>query len=150
MATKQKEQILISKEDEEKAAVEAEIINAAEESIKVLLAKMQKVKLEKDVAVGSLALNLHEKQEELRQQAAPFDQEMERIAYQIQQLVPSVAKSVKTEFGAVSFRRGYTRASYDTEAMDEFLESHPRMKKIFIQFRSETPVKASIGKPEVY
>jgi hypothetical protein len=149
MPTKQKEQT-VSKEDAEKASSEAEVINIAEDSIKVLLNQLQKVKIEKDVAVGSLILNLKEQEEELQKQSAPFDQEMSILQRKIMELVPSVAHSVKTESGSVSFRRGYTRASYDTDALDEFLESHQNIKRVIIQFRSETPVKSSVGKPEVY
>lgn len=142
--------MVLSKKDEEAALTEAEVINIAEDSIKVLLNELQKVKIEKDIAVGSLLLNLKEQEEEFNKYSEPFDQKMVILQKKIMDLVPSVAHSVKTESGSVSFRKGYIRASYDTDALDQFLELHPRIKHVIVQFRSETPVKSSIGKPEVY
>lgn len=63
-----------------------EVINASEDSVKVLLAKLKRIKAQKDEAVGGLVQNLMDTQEELRQKSAPFDQESEKIEAEIKAL----------------------------------------------------------------
>ncbi len=127
---------------------EVEVINAGEETVKVLLAKLRKLKVEKDVAVGSLLLNLQELQDEIHVKAMPYDHQSEQIAAEIKNLMPAIARTIKTEHGAVSYRKGYTKVSWDTKALDACTDEYV---KIAIQpYRKETIVAPSIGEPEIY
>ncbi len=134
-------------ETEEKKEQEPEIIYAGEETVKVLLAKLRKIKVEKNVAVGSLELQLQEIQDELHLKSMPFDHTTHAIEEEIKMLMPAIAKTVKTENGAASYRKGSLRISYDSKALDACNDEY--VKETILPFRKETPVKPSIS-IEVY
>ncbi len=124
-----------------------EVINASEDSVKVLLAKLKRIKAQKDEAVGGLVQDLLDTQEELRQKSASFDQESEKIEAQIKELMPAIAKTIKTEYGAANYRKGSVRTSYDTKALDACLDEY--VKTAILPYRKETTVAASVS-IEVY
>ena len=126
---------------------QVEVINASEDSVKVLLAKLKRIKAQKDEAVGGLVQNLLDTQEELRQKSATFDHESEKIEAQIKELMPAIAKTIKTEFGAASFRKGSVRTSYDYKALDACPDEY--VKAAILPNRKETTVAPSIS-IEVY
>lgn len=127
---------------------EPEIIYAGEDAVKTLLKKLQKLKVEKDVAIGSLLLQLQELQEEIGLKAAPFDSASSAISEEIKTLMPAIARTIKTEAGAVSYRKGYTKVSWDSKALDACTDEYV---KLAIQpYRKEIIIAPSIGEPEVY
>jgi len=126
---------------------EPEIIYAGEETVKVLLAKLRKIKVEKNVAVGSLELQLQELKDEMHQKSLPFDQMTEVIEAEIMDIMPAIAKTVKTENGAALYRKGSLRVSYDSKALDACSDEY--VKNTILPFRKETPVKPSVS-IEVY
>ena len=132
----------------EKEKPEVEIINAGEDAVKILLAKLRKLKVEKDVAIGSLLLNLQELQDEIHVRAMPYDHESEVIAAEIKNLMPAIARTIKTENGAVSYRKGYTKVSWDTKALDACTDEY--VKQAILPYRKVTEVAPSIGEPEVF
>jgi len=134
----------ITKQEQE---TQPEIIYANEEAVKILLAKMRKIKLERDVIVGSLELQLQELKDELHIMSLPFDQMTEAIEMEIKDLMPEIAKTVKTEHGAALYRKGSLRISYDAKALDACPDEYVR--NTILPYRKETPVKPSIS-IEVY
>jgi len=132
---------------EEVQEKEPEIIYAGAEAIKFLLAKLKRIKAERNVAVGSLELQLQEIQDELHQKASPFDHMTLVIEEEIKTLMPEIAKTVKTENGAALYRKGSLRVSYDAKALDACNDEH--VKFAILPFRKETTVKPSIT-VEVY
>lgn len=134
-------------QEEKQQGVEV-IYTKEEDAVKALLAKMRKLKVEKDVAIGSLLLRLQELQDEIHVRALPFDHESEKIEVEITALMPAIAHSVKTENGAVSFRKGYVKVSWDTKALDGVADEY--VKTAILPFRKETQIAPSIGKPEIY
>jgi len=134
-------------ETEKQEERETEIIYAGEETIKVLLAKLRKIKVVRNVAVGSLELQLQEIQDELNQKSLPFDNMMQAIEKEINDLMPAIARTIKTEHGAASYRKGSLRVSYDSKALDACNDEY--VKLAILPYRKETPVKPSIS-IEVY
>lgn len=126
---------------------EPEIIHAGAEAIKILLAKLKRIKAERNVAVGSLELQLQELQDELHQKSFGFDHMTEVIEAEIRDLMPEIAKTVKTENGAALYRKGSLRVSYDSKALDACPDEY--VKLAILPYRKETPVKPSIS-IEVY
>ena len=134
-------------ETEKREEQEPEVIYAGEEAVKFLLAKMRKIKVQRDVAVGSLELQMQELKDELHQKSLPFDQMTEAIETEVKELMPEIAKTVKTENGAALYRKGSLRVSYDAKALDACNDEH--VKFAILPFRKETSVKPSIT-VEVY
>ena len=126
---------------------EPEVIYAGAEAIKILLAKMRKIKVQRDVAVGSIELQLQELKDELHQKSLPFDQMAEVIETEIKDLMPAIARTVKTENGAALYRKGSLRVSYDSKALDACPDEYVR--NTILPYRKETSVKPSIS-IEVY
>jgi len=137
----------IETEKQEEQEKEPEIIYAGAEAIKILLAKLKKIKAERNVAVGSLELQLQEIQDELHQKTFGFDHMTLVIEAEIRDLMPEIAKTVKTENGAALYRKGSLRVSYDAKALDACNDEH--VKFAILPFRKETSVKPSIT-VEVY
>ena len=137
----------IETEKQEEQEKEPEIIYAGAEAIKILLAKLKKIKAERNVAVGSLELQLQEIQDELHQKTFGFDHMTLVIEAEIRDLMPEIAKTVKTENGAALYRKGSLRVSYDAKALDAITE--PYVQGLILPFRKETAVKPSIS-IEVY
>ncbi len=127
---------------------EVEVINAGEDAVKVMLAKLRKLKVEKGFALGNLEVQLQEIQDAIHQVCLPFDQQSEVIAAEIKNLMPAIAKTIKTEHGAVSYRKGYTKVSWDTKALDACTDEY--VKQVILPFRKVTEVAPSVGEPEVY
>ncbi len=119
----------------------------AEADIKVLIAELRKVKAEKDIACGSLIIQLQEIQEELRQAGLTFDHKSEVIEATIKDMMPSVGHTIKTQYGAAKWRSGSTRVSYDTHALDACSDDYVRVA--ILPYRKETTVAPSIS-IEVY
>ena len=126
---------------------EPEVIYAGEEAIKIMLAKLRKIKVQRDVAVGSIELQLQELKDELHQKSLPFDQMAEVIETEIKDLMPAIARTVKTENGAALYRKGSLRVSYDSKALDACNDEY--IKLAILPYRKETSVKPSIS-IEVY
>lgn len=126
---------------------ETEIIYAGEETVKTLLNKLKKLKLEKDVAVGSLELNLQELKDEIHQKSMPFDQQATAIEAEIKSIMPGIARTIKTEYGAANYRKGSIRVSYDSKALDACIDEYVR--NAILPYRKETPVSPSVS-IEVY
>jgi len=135
------------KEETQEKEKEPEIIYAGAEAIKFLLAKLRRIKAERNVAVGSLELQLQELQAELHQKASPFDHMTLVIEEEIKTLMPEIAKTVKTENGAALYRKGSLRISYDAKALDACNDEH--VKFAILPYRKETITKPSIS-IEVY
>jgi hypothetical protein len=127
--------------------METILTRSEEDSVKTLLGKLQKLKIEKDVAIGSLLLNMQELQEEIGTKSAPFDSARFAIEEEIKSLMPSIAKTIKTEYGAANFRRSSVRISYDAKALDACPDEY--VKAVILPYRKETPV-ASLISVEVY
>ncbi len=125
-----------------------EIINASEESVKVLLAKLRKIKIEKDVAIGSDLLHLQELQDEIHTKSLPFDQQHDTVVVEIRSIMPAIAKTMKTADGMVSYRKGYTKVSWDTKALDACTDDY--VMRAILPYRKVTEVAPSIGEPEIY
>jgi len=137
----------IETEKQEEQEKEPEIIYAGAEAIKFLLAKLKRIKAERNVAVGSLELQLQELQAELHQKASLFDHMTLVIEKEIKTLMPEIAKTVKTENGAALYRKGSLRISYDAKALDACNDEH--VKFAILPYRKETVVKPSVS-VEVY
>ncbi len=132
----------------QKEKPQIEVINAGEETVKILLAKLRKLKVEKDVALGSLLLPLQELQDEIHIRALPYDHESEQIVAEIKSIMPAIAKTMKTADGAVSYRKGYTKVSWDTKALDACTDEYVKVQ--IAPYRKVTDVAPSVGEPEVY
>ena len=137
----------IETEKQEEQEKEPEIIYAGEETVKVLLAKLRRIKLEKDFAVGSLELHLQEIKDDIHSKALPFDQQSEAIETEIRTIMPAIARTLKTENGAALYRKGSLRISYDSKALDACNDEY--VKLAILPYRKETSVKPSIS-IEVY
>lgn len=123
----------------------AEIIFAGEESVKALLVKMQKLNTEKTLAIGSLDMRMKDLQEELRQTALPFNQQLDALEFEIKNLMPAIAHPIQTESGKVSYRRGYKKITYDSKALDLICTIREDIKGVIQQFRKESETAASVG-----
>lgn len=133
--------------EEKKQGVEI-IYTKEEDAVKALLSKLKRIKVEKDVAIGSLFLHLQELQDEIHVRALPFDHESEKLEAEIIALMSAIARTIKTENGMVSYRKGSVRISYDPKALDACTDEY--VKAAILPYRKETQVAPSIGKPEVY
>lgn len=131
---------IIETEKQEEQEKEPEMIYAGEEAIKIMLAKLKKIKAERNVAVGSLELQLQELQ-------SPFDHMTLVIEAEIKNLMPAIAETIKTENGAALYRKGSLRVSYDAKALDACNDEY--VKLAILPYRKETPVKPSIS-VEIY
>ncbi len=127
---------------------EVEVISVGEDAVKALLAKMRKLKVEKDVAIGSLLLQKQELEDAIHAKAMPFDHQSEQIEAEIKNLMPAIAKTIKTDDGAVSYRKGYVKVSWDSKALDACTDAS--VKQALAPYRKETTVAPSIGTPEVF
>lgn len=72
--------------EEKKQGVEI-IYTKEEDAVKALLSKLKKIKVEKDVAIGSLLLHLQELQDKIHVKALPFDHDAEKIEAEITALM---------------------------------------------------------------
>jgi len=115
----------------------------AEADIKNLLAELRKIKAEKDIACGSLIIQLAEIQEELRRAGLPFDWKSEKIEASIKDMLPAVGHTIKTEYGSANFRKGSVRVSYDYKALDACPDEY--VKQAILPYRKETLVSSSIS-----
>ena len=138
---------IIETEKQKEQEKEPEIIYAGAEAIKIMLAKLKRIKAERNAAVGSIELQLQEIQDELYQKTSPFDHMTLIIEEEIKDLMPAIAKTVKTENGAALYRKGSLRISYDSNALDACTDEY--VKLAIMPFRKETPIKPSIS-IEVY
>ena len=124
---------------------EPEIINVSEESIKALLVKLRTLKVQKDVAIGSLLLHLQELQDEIHVRALPYDHESEVIVAEIKSLMPVIAHSMQTEHGKVSYRKGYTKVTWDNKALDTVCASREDIKAVILPYRRTTAIEPSVS-----
>ncbi len=120
---------------------EIETVNMSEASVKVLLEKLKRNKAAKDQAVGGLVQNLMDTQEELRQKAAPFDHEAEKLEAEIKELMPAIAHTIKTENGAASYRKGSVRVTYSAKELDAI--PNKAVWEYIQPYRKESTVAAS-------
>ncbi|MFH1769099.1 MAG: hypothetical protein ABH833_00335 [Parcubacteria group bacterium] len=106
-----------------------------------------KSKLEREVEVGSLELQLHELRDEILNKASTFDHESEVIEAEIKELMPAIARTIKTEHGSAKWRKGSVRISYDTKALDACIDEY--VKATILPYRKETQIAPGIS-IEVY
>ncbi len=130
-------------QQKQESAQSTETLNLSESSVKTLLAKLKRIKAQKDQALGGLVQNMMDTQEELRQKSAPFDQEAEKIEAEIKDLMQHVQKTVKTENGAASYRRGSLRVSYDAKQLDAIVNK--LVQEHIAPFRIETITASSVS-----
>lgn len=130
----------ISKEENEEVV---ETINVSEEIVKTLLAKMKKKKIEKDLEVGSMELQLRDLQEDLHIKSLPFDQAINEMKEEIIKLMPDIARTIKTNDGQAGYRKGSKRISYDAKALDAIKDLD--ISLAIQPFRKETEVKPSVS-----
>lgn len=128
-----------------------EIIDVAElggeNTVKFLLSKLRLVKAARNVELGYLELQLQELQDKIHQNSLPFDIQSETIELEIKRLMPAINKTIKTEHGAALWRKGSTRVSYDTKALDACADEYVRTT--ILPYRKVTPVSPSMS-IEVY
>lgn len=123
------------------------IYTKEEDAVKALLSKLKKIKVEKDVAIGSLLLQLQELQDEIHIRALPYDHESEKYEAEITALMPAIARTIKTDAGAANWRKGSVRVSYDYRALDAINDEY--VKQVVLPFRKQTEVAANVS-VEVY
>lgn len=132
--------------NEEEQGVEV-IYTKEEDAVKAMLSKLRNLKIQKDVAIGSLLLQLQELQDEIHVRTLPYDHESEKIEAEITALMPAIAKTIKTENGAANWRKGSVRTSYDYKALDAISDEY--VKQAVLPFRKQTEVAASVS-VEIY
>ena len=118
-----------------------------EQEVKNLLSELQRIKTKKELAVGSLKLQIQDLEEELEQQSRPFDQESKAIEAGIKELMLAVGHTVKTEQGAANWRSGSVRVTYDYKALDAIEDES--IQDAICKHRKETTVSPSVT-VEVY
>ena len=118
-----------------------------EQEVKILLSELQRIKTKKELAVGSLKLQIQELEEELEQVSRPFDHQSKVIEDDIKTMMLSIGHTIKTERGAANWRKGSTRVTYDYKALDAI--SDDIIQDVICQFRKETKVEPSVS-IEVY
>lgn len=123
-----------------------EIIYAGEETVKELLARLKKLKVQRDFACGSMELVLQDLQEELRKTSLPFIQQEEVLEEEVKKLMPAIARTIKTENGAALYRKGYSKITYNTDALEDLQGD---IKEAILPFRKESQVAPNV-RIEVY
>lgn len=120
-----------------------------EQLIKEKLKILKAYKETREAACGSIELQIEDLRAELEEKSKPYDAQMQAIESELKNLILNIAHTIKTEHGAVNFKKGHIRASYDTKALDMLCASRKDINEAISPFRKVTPVSPSVS-VEVY
>lgn len=125
------------------------LVNPKQE-VKNLILSLKENEDDKINLLGGKLMELEELQEEIKELSKPFDEKEAKIKAQINEAVAKLQESVKTNEGIVTYKHPFARVTYDSKALDEFIESLDEPMQIQLRmFRKETPV-APKPRIEVY
>jgi len=88
---------------------------------------------------AQLQEELNKIQEEIDTISEPFADDARILEDEIKAEVLESGKKYKHELANVTYRKGYTRASWDTKKLDGFAAAHPEI----MEFKKETEVNAT-------
>lgn len=97
-----------------------------------------------DSELRELSDRMQTLQEERLKIANPFMQNQFLLESEIKKLVIAMSKSYKSDYGAVNFRSGYIKRSYNPEALDKICDANEMVKTMIYPFRTATPVPPSV------
>jgi len=115
------------------------------------LQELRKTVKEENAACIDIDAKIKDLQEQIEFQRAErdfrtetFTKKANELRQNITQLAMMIAQSYKSDFGNVSYRKGYVRRSYDAKALDILCASSERLKTQLWPHRKESTIEPNI------
>lgn len=83
-------------------------------------------------------------QDELNAKSRPFDDQIAAIENEIKAAMIERGESFKCNDGAANFKKGYTKITYSSKALEILTKKDEKLKDLLWRYRTATPVAPSI------
>lgn len=113
--------------------------------LKEWLALLKKARDDKNKVCENLEDQIRFLQEELDEKSRPFNDQMTTIESEIKALAMERGESFKCDHGAVNFKKGYTKITYSSKALEILTKNDEKLKDLLWLHRTATPVAPSVS-----
>lgn len=113
--------------------------------LKEWFALLKRTKDDRSAVCENLEDQIRFLQEELDRKSWPFDDQITAIESEIKVLAINRGDSFKCNYGAVNFRKGYTKITYSSKGLEALTKKDEALKSLLWRYRTATPVAPSVG-----
>lgn len=113
--------------------------------LKEWFALLKRMRDDRNEACYDLERQMQFLQDELNGKSRPFDDQMAAIENEIKAAMMERGESFKCNDGAANFKKGYTKITYSSKALEILTKKDEKLKDLLWLYRTATPVAPSVG-----